>query len=676
MKESKLLKAISYLLIPILIAVIILSYIYEVQKSEFANVNGDNYFSTEVFVSNYIYGLKAYAEELIYRNSYHSSIKDGNFEIFFEEEENTYNSNIVDDYFLIIYKNKAFTNVELTSETNTIIKIKNYINENENSKKLSIINGKVESDSSIISSKGIKYLTEFEGRYYSNDDMEYGYNYYSIEDFEIYSSYKENLKLDSFELIFINLLYKIVAYENYIYIGTPVCIVLLILLILYLLISIGHSKGKKGITLNDFDKIPFELIIFLAGLFLTFAVIPYSIYMDNYNYHRFNFLISAILTAYFVTYIVCAIVINTTIKRIKARKFIENTFLYKVINFIHKRLKIIFKEFDNSISFVWKLIAFLVTCVLIIIILCGIFGGFGVLLSLVFCIFIFYKILQRINCLKKIEEHLKKMYNGSCDTKLEGSDFTKEFENVVTYINDISNGFEAAVQEGVKSERLKTELITNVSHDIKTPLTSIINYIDLLKQENIENENVKEYIEVLESKSQRLKKLTEDLVEASKASSGNIKLNIEKINVEELINQSIGEFEDKFNEKKLELITNISSRNICINADSRYMYRVIENLFGNITKYALENSRVYIDINMTIDGKVIIDIKNISNEKLNISEEELMQRFVRGDKSRTTEGSGLGLSISKSLTEVQNGEFNLKIDGDLFKVQLIFDIVI
>ena len=266
------------------------------------------------------------------------------------------------------------------------------------------------------------------------------------------------------------------------------------------------------------------------------------------------------------------------------------------------------------------------------------------------------------------------MYEGNNSDKIEVESLTPEFHNMAGYINDISNGFESAIEEGIKSEKMKTELITNVSHDIKTPLTSIINYVDLLKQENIENEKAKEYIEILEAKSHRLKRLTEDLVEASKASSGNLKLNLEKINIAELINQTTGEFEDKFKESALEVVTKLPQDEVYIEADSRYMFRVIENIFSNISKYAAKNSRVYIDI-MTYGDKVSISIKNISAEKLNISPEELMQRFVRGDRSRTTEGSGLGLSISRDLTELQKGKFEIQIDGDLFKVELEFEMI-
>ena len=206
-------------------------------------------------------------------------------------------------------------------------------------------------------------------------------------------------------------------------------------------------------------------------------------------------------------------------------------------------------------------------------------------------------------------------------------------------------------------------------------MTSIINYVDLLKKEDIKDEKVKEYIDILEQKSQRLKKLIEDLVEASKVSSGNVKLNIESISIKELFQQTIGEFKDRFEEKGLKIEVQMPNEGAKVKADSRYLYRVIENLFSNITKYALENSRVYIDVKegkKNKEGKetLNISIKNISKEKLNISSEELMQRFVRGDRARHTEGSGLGLSIAKSLTELQGGKFDITIDGDLFKVDM------
>ena len=222
----------------------------------------------------------------------------------------------------------------------------------------------------------------------------------------------------------------------------------------------------------------------------------------------------------------------------------------------------IWNQFTESTGLVSKLLMVIVGYVVIAIILLSSFGGFGILFDIGLAIFIFYKIVQRINGFTKIEKHLKAMYEGDNATKLKIADFTNEFEKMVMYINDISNGFENAIQDGIKSEKLKTELITNVSHDIKTPLTSIINYVDLLKKEKIENEKAKEYIEILDNKSQRLKKLTEDLIEASKASSGNVKLNLETINVSELLKQATGEFEDKFKEKNLELVMNLPEEKV------------------------------------------------------------------------------------------------------------------
>lgn len=240
------------------------------------------------------------------------------------------------------------------------------------------------------------------------------------------------------------------------------------------------------------------------------------------------------------------------------------------------------------------------------------------------------------------------------------------------YVQDIAGGLSNAVNQSLKSERLKTELITNVSHDIKTPLTSIINYVDLLKKEKMPNEKCTEYLMILDNKSQRLKKLTEDLVEASKASSGNIKLKMEKINVSELVKQVSGEFEDRFHERKLEEIMTLPEEPIFIWADGRYMYRVLENIYSNCAKYAMENTRIYMDVILQKQS-VVIQMKNVSQEKLNISADELMQRFVRGDDSRNTEGSGLGLSIASSLTELQKGKFHIYLDGDLFKITIGFE---
>ncbi len=670
MKESKILKIISYILFPILVGIIILSVIYAIDKEDIKNLRDKKYFFTDSFVEEYMCNLSVNAYELIHRNMYYSQIEDDDMKICYNNNYDEFS--LPEHYYLIIYENLAFTNVELTSTTNTIESIKNYIAKMENVKHVNIISGNVESDNELFNSKAIKYLENFKMRYYTDetyvDENNYRYIYCDINNLEIYSIYKEEINLMPIQQFAINSFDRIEDIEGCLYGIIPICFTLVLLIAMYLLNSIGHEKGKEGIVLNDIDNIDFEILLFFdIILFIIISILAKIsvefIYNNNYIYG-----IVMIFSLYFICYIICAIMATTFIKRIKAKVFIKNTILYKFLKFISKKLT----KITNVMGLMTRLILVFAIYVLISIFLIFCFNICGVLLSISLGILILYEIAKRINSIKKIELHLKKMCEGNVNDKLNMLNITKEFENMVNYINDISNGFEVLVQERMKSERLKTELITNVSHDIKTPLTSIINYIDLLKNEQIENPNVKEYIEVLENKSQRLKKLTEDLIEASKASSGNVKLNIEKINVNELINQSVGELEDKFKDKNLEIILS-SNKDIYVNADSRYMFRIIENLFSNITKYALEGSRVYIDV--IKDEKVRISIKNISRDKLNISEDELMQRFIRGDKSRSTDGSGLGLSISKSLTELQNGEFNLKIDGDLFKVELIFEIL-
>ena len=241
-------------------------------------------------------------------------------------------------------------------------------------------------------------------------------------------------------------------------------------------------------------------------------------------------------------------------------------------------------------------------------------------------------------------------------------------------VNSIGMGIDKAVDQNVKNERMKTDLITNVSHDIKTPLTSIINYVHLLNQEELENEKAQGYVKILEEKSNRLKILVDDLVEASKLSSGTIKLTKTKINLTELIRQSLGEYEEKFEDKKLNIVTNFPEDEVYIFADGRKMWRLLENLYGNIYKYALANTRVYIDANI-VGSKVRVEVKNISESQLNFNSDQLTERFIRGDVSRSTEGSGLGLSIAQSIVENHGGTFDIILDGDLFKVIFVMDLI-
>lgn len=270
-----------------------------------------------------------------------------------------------------------------------------------------------------------------------------------------------------------------------------------------------------------------------------------------------------------------------------------------------------------------------------------------------------------------IVEGIRRIRDGEVDYKLDVESLHGDNREMADAVNNIGEGIRKAVNTSMKDEQMKSDLITNVSHDIKTPLTSIINYVDLLKRLKITEEPAQSYIAVLDSKSQRLKQLTDDLVEASKISSGNIVLNLEMINFTELLNQAIGEFSDRMEEKKLQIIFDGSDVTGMIYADSRRMWRIIENLFQNICKYALEGTRVYLEMQVE-NGRVIASLKNISDRPMNLKGEELSERFIRGDASRTTEGSGLGLYIAKNLTKAQHGEFHIQLDGDLFKIILDF----
>lgn len=275
--------------------------------------------------------------------------------------------------------------------------------------------------------------------------------------------------------------------------------------------------------------------------------------------------------------------------------------------------------------------------------------------------------MQRQKLLTAIQE----INSEEGNTRISESGLFAINRQMAAAVNDLGDGLRHALQEQMKSERMKADLITNVSHDLKTPLTSIINYVDLLKREELHNEKANEYLEVLDQKSQRLKQLTEDLVEASRASSGNVVLDIRRIDVKELLMQTSGEFVERFEARGLQLVENFPQNPQYVDADGRRLWRIIENLFRNVEKYAMPHTRVYLDL-INDGDRVAFSLKNISENPLNISPEELTERFTRGDESRSTEGSGLGLSIAKDLTEIQQGTFEIYLDGDLFKVTVSF----
>lgn len=483
-------------------------------------------------------------------------------------------------------------------------------------------------------------------------------------DYAIYTAVRDGLPYYD-EFLTYGILYTVVKnqYDYAIY-TIPLTIILLIAMIPVVLIGIGKTREEEKIHLTWFDKIFIEFaILILSTIAFILCGLAFSIGANITAIISIVFILIGLIILY-----ICAILLlETIVKRIKTHTFIKTTlayWLYQKIKLVFSNMKLSFKIGIYFMGFVianWNIFTMFER---------EPFIAFILLIGLYAVCFIY--VLKRATWQEKINHSIEQIYKGNTNIKLQEQEFKGNFQKVAMQINDIAGGLSNAVEEKLKSERLKTELITNVSHDIKTPLTSIINYVDLLKKEGLTDEKAAEYLEILDNKSQRLKKLTEDLVEASKASSGNLKMNMEKLEVNELIKQVSAEFADKFKTNGLEEIINYTKEAVYIKADSRYIYRVLENMYSNVSKYAMENSRVYTDI-IEHGKNVMIQIKNISKQQLNITVDELMQRFVRGDASRNTEGSGLGLSIANSLTELQHGKFNIYVDGDLFKVVIEFE---
>ena len=532
--------------------------------------------------------------------------------------------------------------------TDSIEKIKESLSVSSNNIYWNYDAGRVSTNISKLTIENIKYKSFFE------EIEDENISYFSGIDNDLIIS--DNIKLQSIMFNISKNLYipSIIA--------IPISSILLIIAIVVGARFIGLRDENGNVILNWLDKQALFLALLVLSIIFSIGAMFFSAITSNDFIIIFIFcFIGAI-----IMYISAVLLLETIVKRIKTKTLIRNTLIYK----FYKWLKDGTSKTLNKINKTYKVVIYFILFILANVILLQ-FNDIGILLMIALWIFVIYKVNSITIQFYEIKDALQEIYNGNVEVYLNEENYKGDLKEVSKYVNDIAGGFSNAISEQLKSERMKTELITNVSHDIKTPLTSIINYVDLLEKENIDNENIKKYLEIIDNKSQKLKKLTEDLVEASKASSGNIKLNIERINLDELIKQEIGEFEDKFNKIGLTTIIDIKDKNIYINADGRYIARVLDNIFSNISKYALENSRVYIDVNKENDN-VLVTFKNISREKLNISEEELMQRFVRGDESRNTEGSGLGLSISESLTKLQGGEFEINIDGDLFKVMIIF----
>ncbi len=478
--------------------------------------------------------------------------------------------------------------------------------------------------------------------------------------------------------------------------GFFISFVFILLAMLLLSVMTGHEKNSDTIVLKWYDRIWLEIVLLAFGFILMgfLALCWEGTYWYAFDEQREEEIFQLIVWGLAAIAVVMSGILLSLIKRRKAKKLLKTSVICS--NFFRvkrglskigqgtKKLVGYIREFPVLIRYVLVFGVNVFGAAYGFFYIAGDYSYYGFANFLMLADVLGVIILDGLCAVlliknavadERIRVGAEKIAGGELSYQIEvPSGISKEQAELVKVINSIGEGLEKAVEESVRSERMKTELITNVSHDIKTPLTSVINYVDLLKRENIESERAQEYLRILDQKSQRLKVLIEDLVEASKASSGAIDLQISRLNFNELVNQTTGEFEEKFQAAGLTILNSISDDIIVFEGDGRRVYRILENLYGNVAKYAMPGTRVYTELYQK-ENQAVFTIKNISKEPLNIKPEELTERFVRGEQSRTTEGSGLGLSIAKSLTERMNGSFEIHMDGDLFRVTISFPVI-
>ena len=437
----------------------------------------------------------------------------------------------------------------------------------------------------------------------------------------------------------------------------------------FLLCSAAHKSGTEEYVPQRQDKIPYDLYLpsaILLGTGLCAMLVECVAYELNTVKAVAAAVILACLAGVFMA--LCM----TTAARIKTGTLFKNTLIYRLCTGVGMGAS----SMLSSISGAWRFSLAFAGYLLINALLSYRFftrgGFFTFLILLAINGGALYLLLNMIRQMRTLSAAGQAMANGDLGYCVDTSDMKREFREHGENLNSIGRGMAIAVNERMKSERFKTELITNVSHDLKTPLTSIVTYIDLLQKEDIQDEKAKEYIDTIARQSKKLKKLTEDLIDASKASSGALNVNMERVNISELLRQSSAEYGERMEAVNITPVVNMPEEDIYVRADGRLLWRVVENLLQNICKHGMPGTRAYLEAR-TENGRAVVSFKNISQQQLNIPVEELLERFVQGDGSRSRGGSGLGLSIAESLTELMKGKLKLSLDGDLFKVELWFD---
>ena len=441
-----------------------------------------------------------------------------------------------------------------------------------------------------------------------------------------------------------------------------------IISLVYLTLATGRCTGEEKIHLSPIDKIKTEILV-AAFIFMMVELVILITKVNSEEWAVYGIIVasgtvSLVIDGLFLIFYL------SMVRRMKAEMLWETS----VACWLERGIRKVFARQKTTVRVLLLFAGHMAVCFVLAV------GAFyyqsmtALVVLLLFSAGECYMILRKAVEQYQIRLGVEKIRDGALSGKIDIEQLHGEEKSLAEAINNIGEGLLHAVDDSTKNERMKADLITNVSHDIKTPLTSIINYVNLMKLEKIDNERVQGYIKILDEKSQRLKQLTADLVEASKISSGNVKLDMQVIDLVELVYQTSGEFNEKFEQKELTIVTKLPKTAVLIRADGRQLYRVIENLYNNVAKYALEKTRVYVDI-AYVEEKVVFSIKNVSEHSLareNSNAGDLTERFIRGDSSRTTEGSGLGLSIAKSLTVLMGGVFDIKVDGDLFKASITF----
>ncbi|MDU5100452.1 MAG: HAMP domain-containing sensor histidine kinase [Peptoniphilus grossensis] len=461
--------------------------------------------------------------------------------------------------------------------------------------------------------------------------------------------------------------------QVFVQIGVSVLIAAVLSAILGLFMNMEKIDDSE--SLRKVFKFPIEIVLILFVIFVASSAGISSmnqIYRNLYLFY-FLYLLGLVIVSLTVNYLV--ILLKSIFNKNTENYLLKNSLIYRIFTGAISEFSNIDEENINikNAKIKFTLVYFGICFVLFIVFLffASLYSSAleGIVIPMIlFGIFIYYILMKNINEVARISKESSEIVKGNYKKNIEKKGGL--YDGIVDNFNNIGENLDLAIEDAVKSERLKTELITNVSHDLKTPLTSIINYSDLLSKDDNTEDEVKEYSKIINEKSNKLKVLIEDLFEVSKATSNNIELDRQELDFNSLVQQSIGEWEDKISEKNLEIISNLPEDKVMLSIDGQKFSRVLDNLFSNISKYALENSRVYVDLSE--EGGVKLTIKNISKYPLNISAEELMERFTRGEKSRTTSGSGLGLSIASSFVRAHGASFDIEIDGDLFKVRIEF----